>query len=237
MIASILRRSRTALIALLLPLSMSAQAAVDESTARGLTSDLVTMVNAATAVIGGLQSDINGGTAAGKVDPEALIGGFRTGYAKSAGQAFDEKADGLTGESRRAFVVALRDTLTKFQPTMTKGGTDAFVPAFFRAELLKRYNTGMRGKVQGYATNRDNELINADWSVKQVMKGSALVGEVTTLLNAGGMDPVTKRVGDRFMSYAPMKLGGACVACHARNGLQQKEGAFGGALIAEAWIK
>jgi hypothetical protein len=69
------------------------------------------------------------------------------------------------------------------------------------------------------------------------MKGSPFVAEVSSLMKSGGLAPVSKRNGDRLMYYSPMKLGAACVSCHARNGVNQKEGEFGGALVAEVWIK
>lgn len=195
------------------------------------------MVTEATAVIGGLQNDINGGTAGDKVATDTLISAFQARYAKATGKAFETKPDGLAGESRKAFAGALQDTLGKFHSTMAKGGQDAFVPAFFRAELLKRFNAQLKGKIQGYATNRDNELINADWSVKQVMKGSPLQPEVTALVTRGESAHQMKRHNDRVMGYWPMKLGSACVTCHARAGLKQTEGAFGGALVAEVIVK
>jgi hypothetical protein len=95
----------------------------------------------------------------------------------------------------------------------------------------------MQGKAQAYATNRDAELINGDWAVQKVMKGSPLVPEVQKLMATGGLEPVVKRSGDRMMGYYPMKLAPACVACHAQNGLKQTEGGFGGALVAEVPIK
>jgi mono/diheme cytochrome c family protein len=77
---------------------------------------------------------------------------------------------------------------------------------------------------------RDTELINADWAVTNVMKGSPLVPE-------GSPTATTVRKGDRLLSYTPIKLGAACVACHARNGMQQKEGAYGDALLVEVWVR
>ena len=84
---------------------------------------------------------------------------------------------------------------------------------------------------------RDSELINADWAVTNVMKGSPLVPEATKLVNEGPPTATMVRKGDRLLSYTPMKLGAACVACHARNGMQQKEGAYGGALLVEVWVR
>src|SRR3954464_4848459 len=77
--------------------------------------------------------------------------------------------------------------------------------------------------------NRDNELINSDWAVHKVMKGSPLAGGGQSLMGKGGLEPVVKRHGNSVMGYYPMKLGSACVACHAQNGLKQAEGGFGGA--------
>lgn len=111
------------------------------------------------------------------------------------------------------------------------------MPAFFRAQVLGEFNKQMQGKVQAYATNRDNELINGDWAVHKVMKGSALAGEVRNLMETGGLEPVVKRSGNSVMGYYPMKLAPACVSCHAQNGLKQTEGGFGGALVAEVPVK
>ena len=55
---------------------------------------------------------------------------------------------------------------------------------------------GWHGKIQAYATNRDNELINGDWAVHKVMKGSPLASEVSQLMATGGLDPVVKRSGN-----------------------------------------
>lgn len=133
---------------------------------------------------------------------------------------------------------ALDDTIKAHEAQILKGGADAFVPAYFRAQVLKRLNNSELGKsVKIYATNRDEELINADWSVKSSMKDSPLAGEVSGLMKSGALDPVSKKVGNRFLGYSPMKLGGNCVACHSRNGLEQKEGGFGGALVVDIKMK
>ena len=212
-------------------------AQLDDTKAAAVAQEVSSLVTEATGVVGGLQADINAGKAADKTSVDALYAAFQARYAKAAGKPFEEKGDGLEGEARKVFASSLRDTFTKFGPTMAKGGTDAFVPAFFRAELLKRFNAQMKGKVQAYATTRDTELINADWSVDKVMKGSPFMAEVNGLMKTGGMQGVSKRQGDRLMVYTPMKLGAACVSCHARNGINQKEGEFGGALVAEVWTK
>jgi len=217
--------------------SGSVSAQVDEPRARVAASEFAMLVGEATAVIGGLQDDINAGKAGPKAVPDALIQSFEQRYAKAAGKPFSEKGDEFDTELKKAFLSALRETLTKHQPTMAKGGQDAFVPAYFRAELLKRFNASSKGRIQGYATMRDSELINADWAVTNVMKGSPLVPEATKLVNEGPLAATMIRKGDRLLSYTPMKLGAACVACHARNGMQQKEGAYGGALLVEVWVR
>jgi hypothetical protein len=195
------------------------------------------MTAEATAVVGALQGDINAGTAAGKVSPAQLFGSFQERYAKAAGKAFEEQGEGGEAEARKIFANSLRDTLTRLSPTMAKGGTDAVVPAYFRAVLLKRFNVQMKGKIQVYATTRTRELINSDWSVDKVMSSSPFVAEVSKLMEAGGLTQITAEKGDRHMVYSPMKLGAGCVACHARNGLKQKEGEFGGALVTEVWLR
>ena len=57
------------------------------------------------------------------------------------------------------------------------------------------------------------------------------------MMKTGALDPVVKRSGNTVMGYYPMKLGAACVACHAQNGLKQTESNFGGALVAEIPVK
>lgn len=219
-------------------LSVSGARADNEAVAKEVTADLRMSVTEATAIIGDLQPAINGSkVTAAEVTSTAVHDAFLKRYEKAAGKPFDPNAAGLLGETRKAFAAALKDTMGRFEKDIVKGGQDAFVPAFFRAQLLARFNAGMKDKVQGYATNRDKELINSDWAVEKIMKGSPLIPEVRTLLDAGKFEPVVKRSGDRMMGYAPMKLGASCVACHARHGLKQTEGAFGGALITEVRIK
>src|SRR2546429_228557 len=89
------------------------------------------------------------------------------------------------------------------QDAAQQGGQDAFVPAFFRAQVLSEFNKSMKPAVQAYATNRDDELINGDWAVHKVMKGSPLAGEVEQMMKTGGLDPVVKRHGNTVMGYYP----------------------------------
>ena len=226
------------LVAVAMAASLPAQSQLTEEAAKQAAQELRLLVTEGTNVIGDLQPAINSGKVAREsVHPDVLVGQFRTRYQKAAGVAFDDKAAGVVGDARRAYLNAFTSVVTRYQPNITKGGQDAFVPAFFRAQTLKEFNSAMQGKVQAYATNRDAELINGDWAVKRVMKGSSLAPEVEKLMATGGLDPVVKRSGNAVMGYYPMKLGAACVSCHAQNGLKQTEGAFGGALVAEIPVK
>jgi hypothetical protein len=229
---------RIAVAAALAAAAVSAHAQMTEEVARQAAQELRMLVTEGTGVIGDLQPAINGSkTTKEQVSPDALVNAFRARYQKAAGNAFDPKATGIVGDARRAYVQSFTSVVTRYQGNLTKGGQDAFVPAFFRAQVLKDFNQLMSGKVQAYATNRDAELINGDWAVHKVMKGSPLAGEVKTLMETGSLEPVVKRSGNTVMGYYPMKLAPACVSCHAQNGLKQTEGGFGGAFVAEIPVK
>jgi uncharacterized protein affecting Mg2+/Co2+ transport len=224
--------------AILVAASVPAHAQLTEETAKQAAQELRLLVTEGTGVIGDLQPAINGGkTTKDQVSPDALVGQFKARYQKAAGAPLDVKAPGVVGDARRAYLQSFTSVVTRFQGILAKGGQDAFVPAFFRAQVLKEFNQLMQGRIQGYATNRDNELINGDWAVQKVMKGSPLAPEVQGLMAKGGLDPIVKRSGNAVMGYYPMKLAPACVACHAQNGLKQTVGAFGGALVAEIPVK
>ena len=225
-------------LAALLMSSATYAAATTEDVARATLDELRLLVAEGTGVIGDLQPQINGGT----LDPaaaslESLENKLRARYQKSTSRLIDSPLPGLPGQARKAYLAAYRDVLTKHQGVMTKGGQDAFVPAYFRAQVLREFNKAMGGKVRAYATNRDHELINGDWAVARVMKGSPVAGHVSELMGTGKLDPVLTRKGDHMLGYWPMKLGASCVQCHAGNGLQQQEWAFGGALVAEMSLK
>ena len=222
----------------LLAMAPAVQAQLTEDTARQAAQEVRLLVTEGTAVIGDLQPKINAGKASKEeVSPDVLFSQFQARYQKAAGSALDTKGAGVLGDARRAYVQAFSSVVTRYQGNLTKGGQDAFVPAFFRAQVLKEFNQLMTGKVQMYATNRDHELINGDWAVHRVMKGSPLAGEVKQMMAQGGLEPVVKRSGNTVMGYYPMKLTTACVSCHAQNGLKQSEGGFGGALVAEIPVK
>ncbi len=223
---------------LLAGLSLSATAQLSEDSAKQAAQELKVLVTEGTAVIGGLQPAINSGKVVPEqVAPDALVEQFKARYQKAAGVPLDVKAKGVVGDARRAYLQAFTTVVTRFQGVLAKGGQDAFVPAFFRAQTLRVFNELMQGRIQGYATNRENEVINSDWAVQKVMKGSPLAPEVERLMATGGLEPVVKRSGNTVMGYYPMKLAPACVACHAQNGLKQTVGTFGGALVAEIPVK
>ena len=218
--------------------SAPAHAQVPEDTGKQVMLELRALVSEGTGVIGDLQPVINSGKVpAGQVAPDALVENLKSRYQKATSNGLDTKAPGLVGEVRRAYVESFRNVVTKYQGPLTKGGQDAFVPAYFRALVLKDFNTAIKGKVRAYASHREGELINSDSGVQRVMKGSPLAAEVDQLMETGSLEPVVKRSGDTLLGYWPMKLGNACVACHAKQGLTQKEGGFGGALVAVMGVK
>ncbi|HEX5093682.1 MAG TPA: hypothetical protein VFV84_13430 [Burkholderiales bacterium] len=228
----------TTLLALAMALCGGAQAQMNEALAKQVAQEVRILINEGTGVIGALQPQINAGKAtAAEVKPEVLVEQFKARYQKAAGVPFDTSAPGVLGDARRAYLQAFSSVVTRYQSNLIKGGQDAFVPAFFRAQTMKAFNTAMQGSVKAYATNRDNELINGDWAVSRVMKGSPLAAEVTKRMGTGGLDADVTRVGNTVMGYYPMKLAQGCVACHAQNGLKQTVGAFGGVLVAEIPVK
>lgn len=215
-----------------------ALAQVPEDAARLGLQELRTLVTEGTGVVGDLQGVINSGKVPrDKVSPEALLAQLRARYQTAAKASLDAPAPGLVGEVRKAYVDAYVSVVTRHQGVLAKGGQDSFVPAYFRALVLKEFNAGMKGKLQAYATNREADLINGDWAVHRVMKGSPLAADVAKAMDGGALDPIVKRSGDRMLGYWPMKLNANCVACHAQNGLKQTEGGFGGALVAEVKVK
>jgi len=213
-------------------------AQMTEDQAKQAAQEVKLLVTEGSAVVGDLQPQINSGKVdKAQVAPDAMVVAFKARYQKASGSPLDSNAKGVIGDARRAYLTAYTSVVTRYQANLTKGGQDAFVPAFFRAQVLKEFNQLMAGKVQAYATNRDEELINSDWAVHKVMKNSALVGVVPVLMKTGSLEPVVKKEGAAMMGYYPMKLAPACVACHAQNGLKQTEGGFGGALVAEIPVK
>ncbi len=219
-------------------LSTKAHAEVPEELARQALAELHLLVTEGTGVIADLQPLIN----TAKVDSsqttvESFEERLAARYRKAAGRAITDRATGLTGETRRAYLQAYRGVLSRYRGVINQGGQDAFVPAYFRALVLKEFNMAMNGTVRAVATNRDNELINGDSSVGRLMKGSPEASQVTRWMQTGSLEPLVQRSGGTLLGYWPMKLAPGCVACHAANGLQQKDGAFGGALVASVVVR
>lgn len=235
----VLRVAQFVFTVLLLGSSISSVCAqTDEGTGLRLAEELRVLVTEGTSVINDLQPMINSGKPAkDKVSPAALVEQFKARYRTATSRAFDVTTSDVIGETRRAYLQAYTNVVTRFQLNLTVGGPDVFVPAYFRAQSLKEFNKLMQGKLWAYATNRDNELINSDWAVGNMMKNSPIASEVTRMMASGGLDPVVKRTGNTVMGYYPMRLGAACISCHARDGLMQKEGEFGGALVAQIPVK
>jgi hypothetical protein len=218
--------------ALLLGFGASAQ--IVETEAVQLAQEWKQLVTEGTGVINDMQPQINAGKVTeAQAKPDALVAQFQARYAKNTGRQLDTQGAGPVVDLRKAYIKAFRDILQAKQAVLLKGGQDSLVPAHFRALVLADLNKAMKGRLQGYATNRDRELINGDWAVSRVMKGSALAPEVQKLVDRGAMEPVTKRQGNALLGYWPMTLQPACVACHDQNGLKQEVGQFGGALVAE----
>lgn len=226
------------LVSLAMTLSAGAWAQMNEALGKQVAQEVRILINEGTGVISALQPKINAGKATPEeVRPDVLVAQFKARYQQAAGVPLDTAAPGVLGEARRAYLQAFTSVVTRYQGNLTKGGQDAFVPAFFRAQTMKVFNDAMQGTVKAYATNRDNELINGDWAVGRVMKGSPLAAEVTKRMATGALDPEVTRVGNTVMGYYPMKLAQGCVSCHAQNGLKQTVGAFGGVLVAEIPVK
>lgn len=210
----------------------TAQAALDEKSARDLTSDFATAVSTATDMVGGMQTEINAGKAdPAKIKPAAFLDVFGKKFEAAAGKPFDTKAAGLTGEYRAVLAKMIGDVIADNNKAITAGGQDAFVPAFFRAQVLLKFNKAMKGKMSGYATTHKKYLINGDSAVELILKGSPLLPDVAKLVSSEEASPVDKLISGRYMSYRPMKLKEACVACHARNGIAEHVGGYGGALV------
>jgi len=169
-------------------------AQMTEDQAKQAAQEVKLLVTEGSAVVGDLQPQINSGKVdKAQVAPDAMVVAFKARYQKASGSPLDSNAKGVIGDARRAYLTAYTSVVTRYQANLTKGGQDAFVPAFFRAQVLKEFNQLMAGKVQAYATNRDEELINSDWAVHKVMKNSALVGVVPVLMKTGSLEPVVKK--------------------------------------------
>lgn len=210
-------------------LSTSALAAPSQ---QDIAKEINLVTSAATAVVAGLQGKINDAkVAAGDVEAGALRTAFKEQFKKLGNSDFDSASDPALGAIRGALAKSFDAVMDKFRPDMIKGGQDAFVPAFFRAQLLDGFNKASQGKYQAIVTNRANELINRDLAPERVVADKAALEYVKGLLDKGEMEPQSKQVGDRLVTYWPMKIGEPCAVCHKRSGLDQKVGSFGGATV------
>jgi len=221
----------------LLSLTSHAQA-TSEKEAFAVAQEVKVMVSVGTGIIGGLQPEINAGNPdPATVEKNYLLQSFMDNYEASTGAAFDASADGLLGESRRQFLESYRAVLEDHEKVLAAGGTDSFVPADFRSELLAQFNERLGGRVKGYATNREADLLNPDWHIEALMDYSLFAFYVKELLEQQETSQLLERVAGRVVGYYPMTLEPSCVACHARQGLAQEVGAYGGALVTEVMLK
>lgn len=207
--------------------------AVQAAPSQGDVSREINLItNAATAVIAGLQTRINAGTLpAEEADGGKLRQAFLEQFRKLANADFQQAPDPKLEEIRKAFAEAFDAVTGKYRADMVKGGQDAFVPAFFRAQLLEHFNKRAQGKYQAIVTTRPSELINRDSAPDKVIADKAVLEFVAGLLEKGETEPKSTNIGPRLVSYWPMKIAEPCATCHQRSGLEQKIGAFGGATI------
>ncbi|HEY2628360.1 MAG TPA: hypothetical protein VGI57_04500, partial [Usitatibacter sp.] len=131
-----------ACIAVLLALAaLPVAAQLNEESGKQVAQEVKLLVTEGTAVIGDLQPAINGGKVEkDKATPDALVAQFKARDQKASGAPLDTNAKGVLGDVRRAYLQAFTAVVTRFQPNIVKGGQDAFVPAFFRAQVLKDFN-------------------------------------------------------------------------------------------------
>ena len=199
--------------------------------------DLKIMISVGTSIVNGLQPAIN----AGQPDPAMvernhLVKTFLNNYERKTGSPLDTSANGLLGESRREFLESLESVLDEHAEVLSVGGVDSFVPAYFRSEVFAEFNQRLEGRVKGYATNREDDLLNPDWAIDVLMDYSLFAYYIQERLEHQEHEQLLKRVAGRVVGYYPMTLQPSCVACHARQGLDQEVGAFGGALITEVLL-
>lgn len=189
-------------------------------------------VSAATAVIAALQNDINGGTLKPDlVQPERLKAAFTEQFRKTTNADLEGASDPVIAKIRKDLTDAFLTVTDQFKADMIKGGQDAFVPAFFRAELISNFNKKSVGKYQAIVTTRKADLINKDSAAEKVIVDKAVLDYVSGLLEKGEVAAQSQAVDGRLVSYWPMKITEPCAVCHQRSGLVQKVGDFGGATV------
>ena len=188
--------------------------------------------SAATAVIAGLQDKINAGSARpDDIDLNKLKGAYRAAYARIADKDMAGIQDAELRRIHDAMDRALEQVLDQFRADILKGGQDAFVPAFFRAQLFTRFNDLMGDRYRAVVTNRRSELINGDSAPERVIENAEILKQLNEWLERGHMQAETRSIGGKSFGFWPMTITEPCMVCHQRNGLQQSIGQFGGATV------
>ena len=219
-----------ALIALLsAPATLPSSAAAASSE---LATELHQSTAAATAVVNALQDKINGGRlTAADIEGPVLRGAYDDAARKIAGASFEAAPSAERAAVRAAVQAASDAVIARFRADVLKGGQDAFVPAFFRAQLLDIVNQTGAGRYRALATNRASDLINLDSGAGRLVKDADVLAYVQDLLDRGEAANQAKVFDGKLVTFWPMKIAEPCAACHARNGLQQQVGQFGGATL------
>lgn len=209
-----------------------------EDEAYAVAEELKLLVTAGTSVIGDLQPEINSGQLeASHTDSTHFLQDFLKKYAHATGSEMDTTVGGLLGKTRQEFLESYMSVIHNNNSVISTGGQDSFVPAYFRSEVLAEFNKRLNGRVKGYATNREDDLLNPDWSIEVLMDYSMFAYYIQDLLDKQEKETKVETVAGRVMGYYPMKLKQGCVSCHARQGLDQKVGEYGGALITEVSLE
>ena len=188
--------------------------------------------SAATTVIAGLQDKINAGLARpDDIDQNRLKGAYRAAYGRMANKEMVGIQDAELRRIHDAMGHAFEQVMEQFRADILKGGQDAFVPAFFRAQLFTRFNVLMAGRYRAVVTNRRQELINGDSAPERVIENAEILKQINEWLERGHMQPEARSIGGNSFGFWPMTITEPCMVCHQRNGLQQRIGQFGGATI------
>lgn len=188
--------------------------------------------SAATAVIAGLQEKISAGAARPEdIELNRLKGAYRAAYARMANKDMAGVEDAELRRVHDAMDRALEQVMEQFRADILKGGQDAFVPAFFRAQLFTRFNDLMGDRYRAVVTNRRQELINRDSAPERVIENAEILKQINEWLERGHMQAETRSIGGNSFGFWPMTITEPCMVCHQRNGLQQRIGQFGGATV------
>lgn len=199
---------------------------------RAFAEDVNAAVGAATSTVGALQSKINdAGLPASEFAIEDLVAAMRADYGRRTGRVFGGVEDERAAAFHRTLESAMREVLGNYEGDILKGGQDAFVPAFFRAEMLMLTSQDLGRAFDAVVTTRDDDLINEDSGVDEVFLDAVVAAHVSQLVETGHGEVAHKEIDGRLVSYFPMTLSDSCVSCHLRSGLEQQVGGFGGALV------